>query len=159
MEHDHGAARRAGVGALVTLGLVAAGVLALAWAGRGGGDQHVATYGTPAPTVAPSASTAAVRPTEPPPGMDPVSGHDGQIVGYLSQADQRAVMERGEPRVQLGASAVAFHGLTVVDAAGAQVGWLLAGDVGFVSLDEVRDPDRLAEIEATWLRDQQDQNR
>ena len=93
------------------------------------------------------------------PGREPVSGHQGGIVGFLSEEDLRTTMATGEPPIRLGSSAVAFRGLRVDDGHGAQVGWFLSGDLGFVSIAEVANPQRLAEIEAAWQRDQADHAR
>lgn len=153
------AARRTLVGMIGTAAVIVVGLGSLAIAS--GGDPQPASTEQAAgandaapPTSALPAATdpAPSPPTEPvPEGLTPVSGPGGGIVGYLRVEDERAVLDAGEPAIQLGASAVDFRGLPVVDRQGEQVGWFLSGDLGFVATAEVDDPDRLAAIEATWI--------
>lgn len=168
------AMRRTLIGMAGTAAVVLVGLGSLAIAGGGepddGAPRPLGAVGAPSDEVElaadvgaePVAGADAPRPTvtqpavEVPPGLEPVAGDRGQIVGYLRVEDERRVLEEGEPPLQLGSSDVAFRGLEVVDADGAQVGWFLSGDLGFVALEEVDDPEQLAAIEATWLADQAD---
>lgn len=166
------AMRRTLIGMAGTAAVVVVGLGSLSIAGGGEPDERPTRPlgAVAAPTderdlVADAGSVAGAddpRPTvtqpavEVPPGLEPVAGDRGQIVGYLRVEDERRVLEEGEPPLQLGSSDVAFRGLEVVDADGAQVGWFLSGDLGFVALEEVADPEQLAAIEATWLADQAD---
>ncbi|MEZ5138276.1 MAG: hypothetical protein R2711_05785 [Acidimicrobiales bacterium] len=87
------------------------------------------------------------------PGMTPVVDHQGRFAGYLPDAASQQALAEGEPAARLGDSELEVRAMVVVDADGEQVGWFLSGDVGFVSLEEVADPERRAEIEATWQAD------
>lgn len=81
-----------------------------------------------------------------------VIGHDGKPAGYLEEENPI-----GDQPLTLGASSTAFRGLVVRSERGGGdvVGYLLTGDPGFVSVDEVADPASLSRIEQVWAADQE----
>jgi len=82
-----------------------------------------------------------------------VLGPDGKLAGYISADDIDQASVQGEPRLQIGDSEVVFRGFDVLDEQGKLAGYFLPGDNGFVSIDEVKNPESLAEIERVWLDD------
>ncbi len=110
----------------------------------------IAHHRAPGPRQRPTATTVPATSTD---GREAVARPGGGLAGFISAQDLERADVAGEPRLHLGASTVAFRGFEVFDASGAPTGYFLAGDNGFVSIEEVRDPVSLARIERIWLAD------
>lgn len=132
----------AGVTFALVIGLFAATALATRnqeQSGGGGAERDVPAWAYDVPAT--------------PEGMTPVSGPEGQIVGFIADADLDAVRDRGEPPLGVSAAGIELAGLRVWGEDGNLAGYFLSGDAGFVSLEQASDAAVFAAIAEHWAEE------